>query len=1205
MAGLFDDPFGGTDPFRIDFGLPRGRRPAPEAAFPPPDPEEIPGLTDNFLHRVVSGLSYVGSVADKFGGRAIRGALAGRPRELLSVVPFSDSLGLTDYERDRTSGEDLLKHFGWDTSRGNWATRNLAPIAAEVATDPLSYLSFGTKALTPLGKVAEGLGATKGLGHRALIEGFEHAAPAVEAAARAAGASPEAAAGAVGHLIDRGRRVASADLVNAAAAKGITDVARKPLAGLVGVGLPFGDPRFTLGHGGISKGVAGAFDVAKDAIKFAPGIRNLRDILDTKAGRATHPEVQRAFEAAGKPTTEAFQSQTWAREFDLRHRLEQVLRAGKDLPGSELEALKVMRGAAEDAPQFADPNRWAAEFHRRHALGLAPGVADPHAVEAHVRAHWNDLAGIGREVRAFGAELRPSARHYGVPDAALDDPTIEYAARRYIAANPAFQGSDQYKLLPTHHGSNLRRQEVLREIEGGTEAINDWAMDPRLSGPLGGPGRLPVDRAAREILQDMVRNRTWRTGTAPADLEDLAAQADAMARWLTTVPAAHAERGIPYFNPDLIGDLVARGRRHAQVLGPAQTYYRALAGMAKPIAELDAAGVKRRTIPEVLEAAGLESTPIAAPLEAGELAHLQSLGFADADEARSALMRSSTPHPKAHLIPQIPAATRRALQATAYEGATQRAYEAMARRGFGPGYEATRGGVNPVDALNQWGLADEDAGALTRFMKGWIAPSEVKPFLGKLEGLQTLFKNAVYPMWPASHVRNAISALYNNWIHGTPLTAYRDALDILGGRGIHHLEYPGLTAVMSPEARAQALARGAYADAGVHHGLNAYTDRVGVKGLDRVDTGGLDRIIPRAPGPVPWDLKTALTRPGAWDPRNQAGVFGRLDDTFAPLVLGRTAGTKIEDAVRLANYLGNLRRGMASDAAGRLTKAIHFDYGDLTPFERNVMKSLIPFYTFTRKNLPEQLRLLTQQPGKIVPSLRAVGNASGRGWVPEYLASGAAIPVGEEQGGTQRYLAKLGLPFEEALERLQFRGYELPNGRVVTAPSFGQTTQRLLGQAGPLVKLPLEMAFDTQLHTGRRLSDLYTKGLAGGYGLIPEEYAQPLSELVAGSPLSRFVSTADRLQDPRKGVGAKALNFLTGFKLTDVDQEKQRDIEARRVLERLLRSDPRVAEFTNYYLRPDQKGHVTPELAERLGLFNWYKQAAKRAAEEKRRAAGL
>ena len=45
---------------------------------------------------------------------------------------------------------------------------------------------------------------------------------------------------------------------------------------------------------------------------------------------------------------------------------------------------------------------------------------------------------------------------------------------------------------------------------------------------------------------------------------------------------------------------------------------------------------------------------------------------------------------------------------------------------------------------------------------------------------------------------------------------------------------------------------------------------------------------------------------------------------------------------------------------------------------------------------------------------------------------------------------------------------------------------------------------------------------------------------LAGMPLSRLIKSADKLLDNRKGIGTKALNLLTGLRVTDVDTDKQR-----------------------------------------------------------------
>ena len=59
----------------------------------------------------MSGLSMIGHALDKYSGaRALRGVLGDKPEEALSIIPFSDMMGLTKPE-NAVSGADLNKRY--------------------------------------------------------------------------------------------------------------------------------------------------------------------------------------------------------------------------------------------------------------------------------------------------------------------------------------------------------------------------------------------------------------------------------------------------------------------------------------------------------------------------------------------------------------------------------------------------------------------------------------------------------------------------------------------------------------------------------------------------------------------------------------------------------------------------------------------------------------------------------------------------------------------------------------------------------------------------------------------------------------------------------------------------------------------------------------------------------------------------------------
>jgi hypothetical protein len=215
MAGLdFDfDPFRGHDPLasvgKIS-GLPQGH--GPRVTRPPfrmpPSPERSESLGKRVLDSGSSGLLYVLGTLDK-PDKAVRGVLAGHGvLALKHLVPFSDSMGLTT-DAGHVSGRDLTDQYGladkWDKGWGAWGVG----LAADMATDPLSYTSFGAKhALTGVGKAVQKTGALKG----SMIEGFHGAEPAMLHAGQTASN--------VSHAIDKGQRIEQRAPVSGSAASG-------------------------------------------------------------------------------------------------------------------------------------------------------------------------------------------------------------------------------------------------------------------------------------------------------------------------------------------------------------------------------------------------------------------------------------------------------------------------------------------------------------------------------------------------------------------------------------------------------------------------------------------------------------------------------------------------------------------------------------------------------------------------------------------------------------------------------------------------------------------------------------------------------------------------------------------------------------------------------------------------------------------------
>lgn len=126
--------------------MPVDAAPAPEGVasikdIPAFTPEEEDGLLAAIGRKSLSGLQWIGESLDK-PRRVVAGLIGGQPREMLNVLPFSDTLGITNPEQIVT-GRDLLEKVGLPENQPGLDLGDVAGFALEVATDPLNLITLG------------------------------------------------------------------------------------------------------------------------------------------------------------------------------------------------------------------------------------------------------------------------------------------------------------------------------------------------------------------------------------------------------------------------------------------------------------------------------------------------------------------------------------------------------------------------------------------------------------------------------------------------------------------------------------------------------------------------------------------------------------------------------------------------------------------------------------------------------------------------------------------------------------------------------------------------------------------------------------------------------------------------------------------------------------------------------------------------------
>jgi hypothetical protein len=1138
---IFDQPEPFTKFKPREYRQPLGKAKADETM------QKLTGYTTSALQ---TGLD----ILDK-PGRAVRGLLGGNLREGLAWAPFSDTVGATDPSQ-KVTGRDLTNKLGLTNKyRNGWGEWGMG-LGAEMLTDPLTYFTGGAHhALTEPGKALAKLGATRGLSRAAMIEGFH----GTESALATAGRSVDD----IAHMRNQGARIATPEMEKAVLdATGKPLLAHQPLGGLGGFGIPFRSPSAIFGTGPTAAGIAGKMDRLGEKLKYKTMLGRWGNALfDSRAGDAIGGDSQKAMVDYGADALEAAR-QTGRRTTDnMAVEIAPIIKAG----GDEGQLLRGSRQAAE-----------AVRFR-----GVDPSL-------------HSSASNVGNLFHDAEVAQRVEAQRIGLPLSELDDPHIQYgprqgndiaAAKDLVAgikpttrslANPQVANRNN---IPVATGANFHRDEVYRAVPGGSEQLNDFAV--QFAGAKG--KSRPIERSIqRTMLAEAIANGT----PFSRDLvHQLRTKSEELTAKLKGLPEEHATHDIGLYSNNITQDAGRSAEQHAQTM------------------------------------------------RAGKMMH----GFL-ADNARNKHLLASDAVPISKVLDDLGFTHNRAADlatGTPMDGALVQAYQGLAKQGAGPVTPFLMGKTNDLrKAVDNYAISRAHYNELIATHAKASLPQTLQEPAGIFRNLTSTFKNFAYPLWVPSHVRNSTSALGNNLSRGIN---FDDHFGSAGAgrvmRGTAKADdlrriMPGdIPAGMSDEAardyvRHEAFATGKVGDG--HAGQSDLDNAIAARlqsltpgrvtpepfGSGRTGTGsfvgdtgrligggikeGLSDVVqhvrknpfqsPLGPGGLRSPVKNVF---GDGQPLRQAGVWGGQTDNAA-LRVGRTAGSNIEDFFRLANYLGNRRMGASSTEAGMRLRDLHFDYDNLTKFEKNVMRQVIPFYTYMRKNLPLQAGYLAHTPVQPLTQMRLMNGARSKDdYVPDHLAGGAAIPIGSETKGNQRYISSLGTPLEEAMSRFRFKD---------GLPDIRGTAMQFAAQGNPFIKAPLEQLFGTQLSSGRQLADLRAQGLAKAAGsLWGDDNPQFLAQMMANSPFSRVFSTFDQATDDRKPFWARALNMGTGLKVTDVNLDKARASEAARARNEILSSMPHIAQYTNFYPRKGEEGNLKPDEVEMLQMLRTMQERAKEA----------
>lgn len=175
-----------------------------------------------------------------------------------------------------------------------------------------------------------------------------------------------------------------------------------------------------------------------------------------------------------------------------------------------------------------------------------------------------------------------------------------------------------------------------------------------------------------------------------------------------------------------------------------------------------------------------------------------------------------------------------------------------------------------------------------------------------------------------------------------------------------------------------------------------------------------------------------------------------------------TVAEKTEATYRFAHFINELQKGSTIEEAIESIARHFYDYGDLSAFEKNFMRRIMPFYTFWRKNMGANLYYLANNAGYLSAPMKLANNLN-------TITEGdpESIPLEWLENPRNQWLLNQGAyraPWDGS-KMLPLQGF-LPQVDVAQFKP-DELFQTAFGNLSPTIKTPIEIFMNKDTFTGR------------------------------------------------------------------------------------------------------------------------------------------
>ena len=409
-----------------------------------------------------------------------------------------------------------------------------------------------------------------------------------------------------------------------------------------------------------------------------------------------------------------------------------------------------------------------------------------------------------------------------------------------------------------------------------------------------------------------------------------------------------------------------------------------------------------------------------------------------------------------------------------------------------------------AQVAERWALKDvafpiETAQRIKGFVERFTQPQEVAYFLKAFDQVQGLWKGWQLAT-PGYHIRNLTGDMFSMNLSGLPWARMprrlREGGEItLGKKGV--LETVGGGSITYDDVRRMGREQG-------------------------IEGGHISAELEQ-------ELTDTLTEPTLRD-RLLSGK------KFIWLELNKRAGEALENTRRYALFAERLAKGETAAFAAETVKKFLFDYGDITSFERNVLKRAFPFITWTRKAIPLYVEKLLKHPGhfsNVMHGKDAVetlmgGQEPDPRFVASWVRDNLGVRIRQDPNDPTKYDYFL-------------LGSWLPQTsiRMLTHPM-----ESAIAQLTPAVRMPYELYSGKRMDTGAEIQQFEGQPgtmmggtIPGGLGGKSTEYL--LRSLSVLNEIDKLVPGQAHRVD--RDMISRLLSVMMGARSQRVDVEKGRN----------------------------------------------------------------